>query len=227
MSLESRSWRVAIVIPALNESEAIASVVNGMLCYGTPIVVDDGSTDGTGEIARNAGATVVTHETNRGYDAALVSGLSKALSEGFDFAVTIDGDGQHNPSRIEGLLTQLVSGADLVVGIRDRLQRFSEFIFATLARLIWGIADPLCGMKGYRLDRLRTIDKLSTYRSIGTELTVRAARSVWTIVQVPVSTQERSGHSRFGSGLYANWLICRALCLGLLVARAHRLKAAG
>jgi glycosyltransferase involved in cell wall biosynthesis len=210
-----KSLKVAFVIPALNEAAAIASVVKGITPYGKVIVVNDGSTDGTGELARSAGAIVVTHSVNKGYDAALASGLEKAILEGFEVAITVDGDGQHDVSGITNVLYELHAGADLVVGTRNRYQRISEAIFAYVARKLWAISDPLCGMKGYRLSKLKTIGQLHTYPSIGTELILLAARKKWQIRQVPALTHERKGNSKFGSGLRANWLIIKALYLGL------------
>lgn len=210
-----KSLKVAFVIPALNEAVAITSVVRGITAYGAAIVVNDGSVDGTGELAQSAGAIVVTHKVNKGYDAALASGLQKAILEEFDVAITVDGDGQHDVSGIMSILHELEAGADLVVGMRDRFQRISETLFACVTQTLWGIADPLCGMKGYRLSKLKTIDQLHTYPSIGTELTLLAARRKWKIRQVPALTHERKGSSRFGTGLRANWLILKALICGL------------
>lgn len=210
---------VALVIPALNESESIAAVVAAVRGYGQPIVVDDGSSDGTGDLASAAGAVVVTHAANRGYDRALESGLKRAVDDGYDFVVTLDADGQHKPELLALLLAQLFAGADMVIGVRDRHQRFSESVFSITAKLLWGIDDPLCGMKGYRVARLGAIPGLCTYASIGTELALRAARSGWRIAQVPISTSSRKGASRFGVGLRANWMILKALGLGLFLAR--------
>lgn len=210
---------IAVVIPALNESESIAAVVAAVRCYGQPIVVDDGSTDGTGSLASVAGAVVVSHVVNRGYDRALESGLKRAVDDGYDFVVTLDADGQHKPELLVVLVEQLFAGADMVIGVRDRHQRFSESIFSVTAKLLWGIADPLCGMKGYRIARLRKIPEFYTYASIGTELALRAARSGWRIAQVPISTSSRKGVSRFGGGIRANWMILKALGLGLFLTR--------
>jgi len=221
MNLDKRAARVAIVIPAFNEEEAINAVVLGISAYGTAVVVNDGSTDNTEQVARAAGALVVSHSVNRGYDNALATGLGKAVAEQFDFAITLDGDGQHEPLLIESFLFELMDGADLVIGIRDRYQRVSETIFAKTTKILWGITDPLCGMKGYRLSKLKGIDSMCSYPSIGTELAIRAVRSGWDIRQVAVKTRERNGKSRFGAGLYANWLILRAMFLGLLRAKAH------
>lgn len=221
MKLDKRAARVAIVIPAFNEQEAISAVVSGISAYGTAIVVNDGSTDNTEHVAGAAGAIVVSHEVNCGYDNALATGLAKALAEQFDFAITLDGDGQHEPVLIESFLFELMDGADLVIGIRDRYQRVAEEAFAVLATILWAITDPLCGMKGYRLSKLKGMDSLCSYPSIGTELAIRAVRSGWNIRQVAVNTHDRNGRSRFGAGLYANWIILRAMFLGLFRAKAH------
>jgi hypothetical protein len=219
MNLDIRGARIALVIPAFNEEEAISAVVSGISAYGTAVVVNDGSTDNTEQVAAAAGALVVSHKVNRGYDNALATGLAKAIAEQFDYAITLDGDGQHAPSLIESFLFELIDGADLVIGVRNRYQRFSEKVFAKTAKILWGISDPLCGMKGYRLSKLKGIDSLCSYPSIGTELAIRAARSSWNIRQVAVITRERNGRSRFGTGLYANWLILRAMLMGIFRAK--------
>jgi glycosyltransferase involved in cell wall biosynthesis len=211
--------RVAVVIPALNEEAAIERVVQAVMAHAVPVVVDDGSRDHTAEIARNAGAVVVVHAQNLGYDAALESGLFKSIDLGFYYAITMDGDGQHAPQTLELFKQKLLEGADLVIGVRDRHQRFAETLFAVIGRYFWGVKDPLCGMKGYRLSLLSKAGHFDSYKSIGTEFTLHAVRSGYHIVQVPVTTCDRSGSSRFGVGIRANWKILRALALGLWGAR--------
>lgn len=212
--------QVAAVIPALNESVSIARVIEGILPYAFPIVVDDGSTDETAVIARLAGAEVVQHRKNLGYDRALDTGMNKASGLGYEFAVTLDADGQHNPELLKLFINELFLGADLVVGVRDRHQRFAESLFALIGKMFWKIKDPLCGMKGYRLSLLQRAGQFDSYTSIGTELALRAARSGCRVAEVPVSTRQREGISRFGGGLKANWRILRALFLGIIRARA-------
>lgn len=207
-------FRVAAVLPALNESASIVAVVRAIGSYAQPIVVDDGSTDGTGLLAKGAGAEVVTHLRNLGYDYALESGLLRAINLGFDFAITIDADGQHDPTLLQRFIESLENGADFVIGVRDRHQRWSESLFAFVGKYLWKLDDPLCGMKGYRIELLRKSIPLLTYRSVGTELALRAARSQCKVVQVPIATRKRSGESRFGRGLKANLVIFKALLLG-------------
>lgn len=218
MSVILKSPKVAFIIPALNEYETIANVVGSISKFGIAIVVDDGSVDETGVLARAAGARVVRHELNLGYDSALATGLAVAFAEGFDFAITVDGDGQHDTARIEIIINELLDGADLVVGVRDKFQRISEKLFAFVSWKLWGIKDPLCGLKGYCLNKFKAVDCRSSYPSIGTEIAIRAARSGWDIRQVSIMTRNRNGNSRIGSVFKANWLILRSLFLSFIYA---------
>lgn len=205
--------RIGIIIPALNESATIAEVVAKARQYGLPIVVDDGSTDATGKVAAEAGASVVRHEINQGYDAALNSGFAFAAREGYEYLITMDADGQHNPGLLTQYIEALTAGADLVAGVRDRRQRLAEDVFAYVGRRLWGLDDPLCGMKGYRLAIYKERGHFDAYRSIGTELAIFAARRRRKVVQIPVLTRDRVGASRFGRVLVGNWRIFRALAL--------------
>ena len=110
----------AVVIPCFNEGSSIAPLVNAIRRHlPVVIVVDDGSTDNTLALARTAGAEVVRHERNLGKGAALKTGLSQALKHGFEWALTLDGDGQHAPDDLPGFMTCAEeTGARLVVGNR-------------------------------------------------------------------------------------------------------------
>lgn len=208
--------RVAIVIPALNESATIVVVVETAVKYGVPIVVDDGSTDNTAALARQAGAVVVTHKNNQGYDAALNSGFKKAAQLGSDVIITVDADGQHDPSLIQKFVDAIDAGADAVAGIRNRRQRFAEHLFAWYARFRFGINDPLCGIKAYRTVVYETLGHFDSYGSVGTELMIFAAKRGYRLVQIEFEVQERKGQSRFGQILGGNYKIIRAMLLTTL-----------
>jgi glycosyltransferase involved in cell wall biosynthesis len=112
--------KCAAVIPCFNEGAGIAALVSALRRQiSFVLVVDDGSTDETGRSARDAGAAVIRHEQNRGKGAALESGLSQLLKQGFEWAVTLDGDGQHAPEDLPALLRCAEqTGARLVIGNR-------------------------------------------------------------------------------------------------------------
>ncbi|QNJ15992.1 glycosyl transferase 2 family protein [Synechococcus sp. A18-40] len=208
------------ILPALNEAQSITKVIEAIGEFSDVLVVDDGSTDRTCDLAKAAGALTISHPVNRGYDQALESGLFTAASKGYKFAVTLDADGQHNPYFISLFFDELQEGSDIVVGVRDRKQRWAETLFSFISKSLWGIDDPLCGMKGYRLDLIRSIGVFNTYSSVGTELSIRAFRSGFRISNVPIITSRRNGVSRFGGGLKANLRILRAAILGMVLAKS-------
>lgn len=114
--------RTCVVIPAYNESASIAGVVRAVYEHmpgATVVVVNDGSDDDTEANARAAGATVLSLSLNLGIGGAVQTGYKYALRQGHDFAMQIDGDGQHDPREAVHLLAPLIRDeADLVVGSR-------------------------------------------------------------------------------------------------------------
>lgn len=109
--------KLVTIIPAYNEESAIGDVVNRSIKYSDVIVVDDGSGDDTYNQAKKAGADVIKHEKNRGKGAAIKSGLTRALKDGYDVFVLIDGDGQHDPADIP-LLLSFIGEYGLIIGSR-------------------------------------------------------------------------------------------------------------
>ena len=112
--------RTLAVIPCYNEEVTIGSIVLKTKRHvDTVLVVDDGSGDDTAKVAKEAGAIVIFHEKNRGKSSGIKTGFKYALSNGFDYVVTIDGDGQHNPDEIPAVLENVVNnGHDVSIGIR-------------------------------------------------------------------------------------------------------------
>ena len=207
--------RIAFVIPALNEAATIGGVVERLRKLGCVIVVDDGSIDRTAEIAGELGAQVVSHRQNGGYDRALETGFARAAEIGCEYVITVDADGQHPAELVPKFIAALEDGADLVIGIRDHVPRISERAFQFMTRALYGIQDPLCGMKGYRLELYRSLGWFDSYSSIGTELMLYAARKGAKVVQFPVPTRVRQGHARIGNLFRANYIIFRAALVGL------------
>ncbi len=143
---------VAVVIPAYQAADTIAAVVSrtrGAVPAATVYVVDDGSRDGTGDVGRRTGATVLAHLRNLGKGAALATGIAAALAQGADVIVTLDADAQHSPEEIPRLAAPVLQGdADLVLGARARAgvmpwgRRCTNWLSAALASRIGGVAVP-------------------------------------------------------------------------------------
>lgn len=205
--------RIGIVIPALNESATIAGIISVAANYGMPIVVDDGSTDDTAKLAGQLGAIVVVHDHNFGYDAALNSGFNKAASLDCEIIITLDADGQHDPNLLKKFIDLIETGVDVVVGIRSKQQRLAEKIFSFYTTLWYGIKDPLCGMKAYRVHIYRKLGYFDSYRSIGTEMLLFAAKNEYRIGQLAFRVRERQDKPRFGKIFIGNHKILRALVI--------------
>ena len=203
--------KIGIVIPAFNESKTIKNIVLGANEFGIPIVVDDGSLDNTADIAKNNGAEIVIHDKNFGYDAALNSGFLKAKEIGCYCIITLDADGQHSPDLLKLFIKSIKNGADVVLGVRDKTQRFAERLFGIIAYNKFGIIDPLCGMNAYRTEIYNELGHFDSYSSIGTELAIFAAKRNKKIEQIHFKTYDRLDNPRFGKIVIANFKIIRAL----------------
>jgi len=202
----------AIVIPALNESQTIYDVVSRVAYAGEVIVVDDGSVDATKENAEKAGATVIRHPNNQGYDSAIETGINLARRLNMETVITFDADGQHDPMVLDEILRLLYRDRyDLVIGIRPRTARFSEFLFNTYVCHRYRIRDILCGLKGYRLAALPVLTNGFKYQSIGTRLALDGLRRGVRSKALSITICARQDQPRFGSRVRANLKIFKAL----------------
>ncbi|MEI6970390.1 MAG: glycosyltransferase family 2 protein [bacterium] len=120
MEQDRMNGKFCVIIPAFKEARRIGEVVSEVLKHiGTVIVVDDGSPDSTSDAARQAGATVLRHDTNKGKAEALNTGFKYACSNGFEAVITMDGDGQHDPEDLDGFLKAYEKdGCPVLIGNR-------------------------------------------------------------------------------------------------------------
>jgi glycosyltransferase involved in cell wall biosynthesis len=195
---------VSIVIPAYNESEAIAEVV-GILRSAGPwreiIVVDDGSTDGTGDRAGAAGATVVRHPYNIGNGAAVKNGIRRATGE---YILVVDADGQHPPEDALRLVEKL-GCYDLVIGARSRetqanqARRAGNGLLNRLASYMTGreIPDLTSGFRGARASGLREfLHLLPNGFSTPTTTTLAFIKGGYSVTFEPIHARQRTGQSK-------------------------------
>jgi len=191
--------RAAIVVPAFQAERAVAAVVAELgRIWPDPeavMVVDDGSTDGTAEQAREAGAQVLRHARNRGKGAALRTGLRAALDRGFDVAISVDADGQHPPREALRLRGCCVDPEALVVGVRDleaagapRANRMSNaFSNVAISGFAWSrLQDTQCGLRRYPIAATLALGASADGYGFEAEVLIRATAARMRIVHVPV-----------------------------------------
>jgi glycosyltransferase involved in cell wall biosynthesis len=199
--------RVCALIPAFNEASHIAGVVEGARQYvESVIVIDDGSSDGTSETARNAGAFCIESPANRGKAAALRRGFTHARAQNFSHAITLDGDGQHLPQDIPALLrVARETDADLVIGARSfdralmpRARYYSNTIGSRWASALVGreIKDSQCGFRLFRLEALNRVKLRSQRYEFEMEALIKLGRAGCTIAHAPIHMVYDNGQSR-------------------------------
>ena len=223
---DERLPRIVAVIPALDEAPSIAGVVETLRAQRTVslhriIVVDNGSSDGTGEIARRAGASVVREE-RRGYGYACLAGVLVAKEA--EVIVLLDGDAADNPDDLSNILEPLLAGeADLVVGSRTLgssepgsmtpQQVLGNRLATFLMRTIYGVkVSDLGSFRAIRREDLLALEMQEMTYGWPVEMMVKAARAGYRYHEVPVRHRRRSGGvSKVGGtlrgSLMAGWYI--------------------
>jgi glycosyltransferase involved in cell wall biosynthesis len=207
--------RFLTAIPVYNEERHVEGVLREVRRYSPHIlVVNDGSTDGTGELlAREEGLHVVTHARNRGYGAALISAFDFARRSDYEVLVTMDCDGQHEPARIPVLLEAL-HDVDIVSGsryLRDFRQdaeapqdrrRINAIITQELNRRFGlNLTDAFCGFKAYRREALCRLAVTEPGYGMPLQLWVQAARLGLRVREVGVPRLYLDANRAFGGAL--------------------------
>lgn len=189
--------KIFAVIPAYNEESTIAQVLENTKPFvDRMIVVDDGSSDRTAEIARTHGAIVVGHITNRGLGAALGTGFAVALRQEADLVVTLDADGQHEPAEIQKFIKAIEDGADVVIGSRMLTgfvgmpwrRRIAQMLgnLATLCLFGAWVTDSQSGFRALTRYALGKIHIRTNRMEVSSEIIAEAKRHALHLVEVPI-----------------------------------------
>jgi glycosyltransferase involved in cell wall biosynthesis len=197
---------IIALIPAYNEVRYITDVVRGALAYVPVVVIDDGSTDGTGAAAALGGAKVLAHSVNKGKGKALNTGFDYAVERQVDAAITLDADGQHDPAEIPKFIEAFRAGqGDVIIGQRRFEQmpgksRFGNTVGTWLLTRAMGQPIP-DNQSGYRLlsrPVMETIRPSSTRFEAEVELLLRAELAGFRLAWVPIKTiyNDKASHFR-------------------------------
>lgn len=217
--------RVLLLVSAFNAEQTLGELISrasNYLSVNDMLVVDDGSTDGTRDVAKGSGAMVLSHEINLGKGEALKTGFAYAIAKNYDAVITIDADLQHPPELIPEFIRAGTS-ADIVLGCR----RFSlktmppDRVFSnTMTSLILSILlrkripDSQCGYRLIKTAPLKAITLRSSRFELESELIIRFARARYkfAFVEIPVIyNKEKSKIKRFSDTMAFISLILREI----------------
>lgn len=200
---EFTNKNVLAVIPAYNEAERISAVISRTREYLPVLVVDDGSVDDTSAIARLNGAEVLVQHPNQGKGAALLAGFRYGVDHGYEAVLTLDADGQHDPTEIPLFLAEFNRGADLVIGQREFKQmpfprNFSNTFGTWLFSRALGQYCP-DNQSGYRLHSHRmviaSLESREANFEFEVEIIVRCVILGYQLTWVPIKTIYAGQHS--------------------------------
>ncbi len=191
--------KICILIPAHNEARTIADVVTSVKGMGFDVVVvDDGSSDGCGRLAAQAGATLLVNFKNQGKGFSLQRGFDYIISRDYDALITMDADGQHAVSDLNNFVRLLeTEGPDVICGNRMNdhhkmplVRRMTNRIMSALISLVCRqrIHDTQCGYRLIRCDVLRHVQLSSSAFEIESEVIIKASKKKYRIASVPVQT---------------------------------------
>ncbi|MBU1087181.1 MAG: glycosyltransferase family 2 protein [Candidatus Omnitrophica bacterium] len=191
--------KVCVLLPAYNEERAIGKLINQIRAYGLDVVVvDDGSTDHSAAIARQAQAIVISHQDNKGKGQALRTGFKFIQDNNYDAVVIMDSDGQHLPQEINNFINHaLHSNADIIIGNRmghpqgmslpRRLtNKFTSLLISLIAKT--KIPDSQCGFRLIRCPVLEKLNLLTVKYDTESEILIQAAKYKYKIESIPIKS---------------------------------------
>ena len=196
-------------IPAYNEESNIENLVKSAKNHVDSVVVcDDGSTDNTVNIAKNAGAIVISHKTNKGYGASIISLFNYARENNVDVMITIDGDGQHDPNQIPLLLnTMSQHNVDVVIGSRFLNQNNQAPGYRqTGIKIITStanygtdlkVSDSQSGFRAYSKNAITTIHPTEENMSVSTEILFKISNNGLSLAEVPITVSYEGDTSEY------------------------------
>ncbi len=220
--------KICVLIPAYNAEETIGSVLQKVRPLGCDvIVVNDGSSDQTSQIVKSHGAFLIEHHRNLGKGAALRTGFAYILQKDYSLVITLDADGQHDPSEIPSLLQAFRKvQPDLVIASRagafDRMTFLRRFwnrlgVRAVSRRCHADITDSQSGFRLIRTKMLRDLSLRTTGFEMELELLIKACQKGFGVLSIPISVQRvdgtRSSHFR---PITDTWLVCKLFLRSLL-----------
>jgi glycosyltransferase involved in cell wall biosynthesis len=220
-----------VCIPAYNEAKTIGNIVRSAKEFASEVIVcDDGSADSTFNRAKEAGATVIRHVVNRGYGSAIKTLFEAAKEKEADVMITLDSDGQHDPSQIPSLVKPIIEDSyDISIGSRFLTDRDRKKVpmyrsigikaITRLAQLTSAskLTDSQSGFRAYSKKALKRIELTEDGMAVSTEILMRASQENLSIKEVPISVsydvEDASTHNPISHGVGVIMTIIRFLSI--------------
>lgn len=204
---------IVIIIPAFNEESSLPNILNNLSDFRV-VLIDDASTDDTNKIASKfSNVEILKNDSNLGYENSILRGFRHALSSYSDECnqlLTIDADGELPVDQVANFVAASRK-YNIVIGNRNSFNRISEIIAGFYSRIIYGIADPFCGMRLLNIETARKFVESNYAYNLGFGM-LKFSRSFNIEVGcVPVNVSKRLDRSRFGHGFRANYQLLKAI----------------
>lgn len=209
--------RILIAIPVFNELKYVNHVLDKVKLFHSDIlVIDDGSSDGTGELlAQRQGIQLIRHAVNRGYGQSLIDAFDYADQHGYDWVITMDCDEQHEPEMIPSFIREIETDEwDVVSGSRytqasggnglppGERRAINATITATINELFkWNLTDAFCGFKAHRVSAMKRLQLDETGYAFPLQFWPRVAREHLRLTELPVSLIYNDPNRHFGGQL--------------------------
>jgi glycosyltransferase involved in cell wall biosynthesis len=213
--------KICVLIPAYNAQETLGFVLKKIQPFKIDtLVVDDGSSDETKRVVSENGAQLLEHPLNLGKGAALRTGFQYILQKGYQVVITLDADGQHDPSEIPSLL-KIFQNIKPDILIASRAAEFGKMTFLrrfwnrlgvkAVARLCHSdITDSQSGFRLIRTKVLKEVDLSTSRFETELELLIKACKKGFSVLSVPINTQKVDGTgSSYFRPVVDTWMVCK------------------
>ena len=206
--------KTIIIIPTFNEEKTINKIYIQAKKHCLVLIVDDASSDGTSKILNSKKMNFLRNKKNIGYEASTIKGIKYAIKyyKNLKYLVTLDADGELPVNSISKLQKQIKkNNLDILVGYRDKMNRFTEIILSYLYKLKFNVNDPVCGLKIYKIEILKkAIKKVSNNLFLVDILTFASCRN-YLIKNFKIKVKKRKDNPRVGNFFQSNLKIIRII----------------
>ena len=209
-----RFKKLAVIIPVYNEAKTIIKTYKQVKKIGLPIIVDDCSTDETKKILKEKKIKYLSNKSNNGYEKTIKNGFNFILNNlpAIQYIATIDADLELPPKNIVKLYLHLKKkNYDIVIGSRNKLNRFSEYLLKFLFKFKYEIDDPISGLKIYKVNKLKKIIGQVTENFFLVDILFFAIKKNFKICSKNISIKKREGDPRVGNSLKVNLKIFKII----------------